>query len=190
VLTLAGYGLLAIVIMAVLYVVAAKVLPAGEQIAPAVRDDAPWALPATRELTAADVAEVRLPVALRGYRFAETDLLLDRLGEELRGRDAEIARLRAELAGPASSAPQPLPHSAGANPYSEQSYAAEAGSAEREPDEDGPVEDGPVEREPAEDGAIGHAGPEPEASGTDRTTGEREAGGEGAGTAETGRDER
>ena len=35
-------------------------------------------------LTAADVAEVRLPVALRGYRFAETDLLLDRLADELR----------------------------------------------------------------------------------------------------------
>jgi hypothetical protein len=137
VLTLAGYGLLAIVIMAVLYVVAAKVLPAGEQIAPAVRDDAPWALPATRELTAADVAEVRLPVALRGYRFAETDLLLDRLGEELRGRDAEIARLRAELAGPPpSSAPHPLPHPPGVNPYSERSYATEAGSAEREPDVD------------------------------------------------------
>jgi len=37
---------------------------------------------------------VRLPVALRGYRFAETDLLLDRLVEELRARDEEIARLR------------------------------------------------------------------------------------------------
>jgi hypothetical protein len=36
----------------------------------------------------------RLPVALRGYRFAETDLLLDRLTEELRLRDDEIARLR------------------------------------------------------------------------------------------------
>ena len=134
-LTLAGYGLLAVVIMAVLYVVAAKVLPAGEQIAPAVRDDAPWALPATRELTAADVAEVRLPVALRGYRFAETDLLLDRLGEELRGRDAEIARLRAELAGPqASGASHPLPPP-GVNPYSERSYAAESEPAESEPAE-------------------------------------------------------
>jgi len=37
---------------------------------------------------------VRLPVALRGYRFAETDLLLDRLVEELRARDEEIAGLR------------------------------------------------------------------------------------------------
>jgi hypothetical protein len=150
VLTLAGYGLLAVVIMAVLYVVAAKVLPAGEQIAPAVRDDAPWALPATRELTAADVAEVRLPVALRGYRFAETDLLLDRLGEELRGRDAEIARLRAELAGPqASGASHPLPPP-GVNPYSERSYAAESQPAESEPAESEPAESEPAESEPAE----------------------------------------
>ena len=37
---------------------------------------------------------MRLPVALRGYRFAETDLLLDRLAAELRVRDAEIERLR------------------------------------------------------------------------------------------------
>jgi DivIVA domain-containing protein len=143
VLTLAGYGLLAIVIMVVLYVVAAKVLPAGEQIAPAVRDDAPWALPATRELTASDVAEVRLPVALRGYRFAETDLLLDRLGDELRARDAEIARLRAELAGPAPSAAlQPQPQPQGVNPYSEQSYAAESEPGESEPGESEPAGDG------------------------------------------------
>ena len=46
-----------------------------------------------------DVAAVRLPVALRGYRFAETDLLLDRLADELRERDAEIARLK-ELRSP------------------------------------------------------------------------------------------
>ena len=134
-LTLAGYGLLAIVIMAVLYVIAAKVLPAGEQIAPPVRDDAPWSLPATRELTAADVAEVRLPVAPRGYRFAETDLLLDRLGEELRERDAEITRLRAELGGQApSDVPHPLPRPPGGNPYSERPYAAGDGSAESGPD--------------------------------------------------------
>lgn len=40
-----------------------------------------------------EVDAVRLPVALRGYRFAETDLLLDRLAGELRLRDQEIARL-------------------------------------------------------------------------------------------------
>ncbi len=93
-LTLALYGLLAVVIMGVLFLVAVNLLPAGEQIAPPVRDEAPWNLPMSRPLDASDVASIRLPVALRGYRFAETDVLLDRLGEELRARDAEIARLR------------------------------------------------------------------------------------------------
>jgi hypothetical protein len=33
---------------------------------------------------------------LRGYRFREADLLLDRLADELRGRDEEIAMLRGD----------------------------------------------------------------------------------------------
>ena len=48
-------------------------------------------------MTAEDVDAVRLPVALRGYRFAETDQLLDRLAGELRARDAELALLRGAL---------------------------------------------------------------------------------------------
>jgi hypothetical protein len=47
-----------------------------------------------RPLLPEDVIATRLPVALRGYRFAETDLLLDRLTLELRERDEEIERLR------------------------------------------------------------------------------------------------
>jgi DivIVA domain-containing protein len=97
VLSLLLWVALALVVAAVLFVVIARVLPAGEQIAPAVRDEPPWGLPPDRLLTAEDVDRLRLPVALRGYRFAETDLLLDRVAEELRQRDAEIARLRDEL---------------------------------------------------------------------------------------------
>jgi hypothetical protein len=94
VLTLALYGLLAVLLIGGIYLLAAWLLPAGEQIAPPVRDEPIWSLPPERALAAADVADVRLPVALRGYRFAETDLLLDRLVEELQARDDEIARLR------------------------------------------------------------------------------------------------
>jgi hypothetical protein len=97
VLTFALYGLLAIGLVGGLFMLAARLLPAGEQIAPPIRDEPLWVLPPDRALSATDVAEVRLPVALRGYRFAETDLLLDRLGEELRARDEEIARLRGAL---------------------------------------------------------------------------------------------
>ena len=60
------------------------------------RDEPVWTLPHERRLQAEDIDTVRLPVALRGYRFAETDILLDRLAGELRDRDAEIAHLRGE----------------------------------------------------------------------------------------------
>jgi len=98
------YGLLAVLLAGGLFLLASKFLPAGEQIAPPLRDEPPWALPPERALRAEDVDGVRLPVALRGYRFAETDLLLDRLAAELRARDVEIARLRGE---PVDTEPAP-----------------------------------------------------------------------------------
>lgn len=109
-LTLALYALLAIAVMAAVFFVVAALLPAGEQIAPPVRDERPWELPADQALGADEVAAVRLPVALRGYRFAETDRLLDRLGDELRARDELIARLRGQApAKPAKSADPGVP---------------------------------------------------------------------------------
>jgi DivIVA domain-containing protein len=48
------------------------------------------------DVTALD--RVRFSPALRGYRMDEVDDVLDRVTEELRVRDAEIARLREELA--------------------------------------------------------------------------------------------
>jgi DivIVA domain-containing protein len=104
VLTLLGYALLAILLAGVLFLLASYFLPAGEQIAPAIRDEPLWELPAERALTAEDIATVKLPVALRGYRFAETDLLLDRLADELRTRDEELARLRSPRPSPAPAA--------------------------------------------------------------------------------------
>ena len=115
------YGLLAVAVAIVLFLVATRYLPAGEQIAPPVRDEPPWELPPDRPLRAEDVDAVRLPVALRGYRFAETDLLLDRLAGELRARDDEIARLRSGAGG---TVPQPYAarHPA-PSPYAPSEYA-------------------------------------------------------------------
>jgi DivIVA domain-containing protein len=47
----------------------------------------------------ADLEALRLPVVFRGYRMDMVEALLDRLAEELRGRDARIAELEAGEAG-------------------------------------------------------------------------------------------
>jgi hypothetical protein len=93
------YAFLAAIAAVVLFALFVFVLPKGEQMAVAVADSAPWpSLP--EEVHPEDVVSMRLPVGLRGYRFAETDVLLDRLADELRHRDAEIAWLRGGRVGP------------------------------------------------------------------------------------------
>ncbi|MDT4903583.1 MAG: hypothetical protein QOH52_1599, partial [Pseudonocardiales bacterium] len=147
------YGLLAVILAGGLFLLASRFLPAGEQIAPPLRDEPPWDLPADRVLHPDDVDSVRLPVALRGYRFAETDILLDRLAGELRARDEEIARLRGHApadGASADSAPgaidpavpesEPEAESGAAEPESEaKPAAAEPATAEAEPDSSEPV---------------------------------------------------
>ncbi|MFI5753695.1 hypothetical protein [Streptomyces sp. NPDC051569] len=56
-------------------------------------------LPETRPVGRADVEAIRLPVGARGYRMADVDDVLSRLGAELAERDARIAELEAALAG-------------------------------------------------------------------------------------------
>ena len=96
-LTLVLYLLGALVVFGGLFAIAVFALPKGEQISDPAPDVKQWTM-AERSLTADDIVSVRLPIALRGYRFAETDLLLDRLTDELRQRDAEIERLRSGVA--------------------------------------------------------------------------------------------
>ena len=55
-------------------------------------------LPADRPLDRADVEALRLPMALPGYRMADVDDALGRLGAELAERDARIAELESALA--------------------------------------------------------------------------------------------
>lgn len=52
-------------------------------------------LPENRPVVRADIDELRLPVAARGYRMAEVDDVLERLAAELAERDARIAELSA-----------------------------------------------------------------------------------------------
>lgn len=72
-------------------------------------------LPQDRPLGRTDVDELRLPMALRGYRMDEVDDVLDRLGAELALRDERIAELeavgavRGSVAASEGAAGEPLP---------------------------------------------------------------------------------
>ncbi|GGJ10067.1 DivIVA domain-containing protein [Streptomyces brasiliensis] len=68
-------------------------------------------LPPDRPLGQADVESLRFPLAARGYRMADVDDVLGRLGAELAERDARIADLESALAG-ARAAAAHTPHSA------------------------------------------------------------------------------
>ncbi len=159
-LSLVLYGLLAVGLMVVLFFVAARFLPAGEQIAPALRDEPPWALPAERHLKADDIEDLRLPVALRGYRFAETDELLDRVVAELRRRDDELERLygllitmpvpSAELHETVPPQAAPGPVDAAAGDVENVPAPAEAEAAEAEPAEGDAAEGDDAEGDDAE----------------------------------------
>jgi DivIVA domain-containing protein len=88
-----------IALVAVVAAVAMAVLGEGGALKDAVPDRLEDRLPPDRPLTRSDIDAVRLPVAVRGYRMADVDEVLDRLGAELAERDARIAELEASLAG-------------------------------------------------------------------------------------------
>ena len=74
--------LFAVLIVLALGAIAVVASGRGTPMSPAY-DDAPDALvPREGPVTAGDLRRIRFPIALRGYRMAEVDALLDRLAEE------------------------------------------------------------------------------------------------------------
>ncbi|AKJ10991.1 DivIVA domain protein [Streptomyces incarnatus] len=61
-------------------------------------------LPPDRPVNRADVDSLRFPLAPRGYRMADVDDALGRLGAELAERDARITDLESALAGARAAA--------------------------------------------------------------------------------------
>ncbi|MET9178300.1 DivIVA domain-containing protein [Kitasatospora aureofaciens] len=101
-----------VVAMAVVVGGAALVaLGGGGSMPEAVPDRIAARLPQDRPLHKADVDDLRLPMAVRGYRMDEVDDVLDRLGAELAYRDSRIAELEAAAhlrgAVEATTAPDP-----------------------------------------------------------------------------------
>jgi hypothetical protein len=136
---LLGYLLLALVVAALLFYGIVALLPGGLSLTPQ-RDNRPFELPADRRMVRADLDRVRIPVGVRGYRFAETDDLIDRLAAEIVVRDEEIARLRSQ-AGAARDQPAADPWP-GSRPAEPGPVEGRLGSS--------PVETAPAERPAAE----------------------------------------
>jgi DivIVA domain-containing protein len=89
-----------LVVAGLLFLGASWLLGRGETQPPADADRSPVELPDDRPVTADDVRALQISVALRGYRMAEVDWLIDQFAQVLEQRDAEIAALRAGPAHP------------------------------------------------------------------------------------------
>jgi DivIVA domain-containing protein len=92
------FWLILVVMVLVVGAAALVALGGGGSLPDAERDRLGAHLPADRALGRADIDELRLPMALRGYRMDEVDNVLDRVGAELTHRDIRIAELENALA--------------------------------------------------------------------------------------------
>lgn len=72
-------------------------IPAGGLLPP-VSSESAAGLP-RGGMEPADLAALRFDMVPRGYRMSQVDAVLERLVDEVRTRDAEIALLRAEMSG-------------------------------------------------------------------------------------------
>jgi DivIVA domain-containing protein len=93
-----------IALVAVVAGVALAVLGDGGVLHDVTPDRLDHRLPEERPVGRADIDGLRLPVAVRGYRMADVDDVLDRLSAELAERDARIAELEADRAGAQATA--------------------------------------------------------------------------------------
>lgn len=98
------YVLVLAVVAGLVFVLAAAVFGRGEELAPLAPDATPTRLP-SREVSGADVRDLRFQQVVRGYRMTEVDWALDRLAGEvdrLRSDRHEmadrVARLEATIA--------------------------------------------------------------------------------------------
>jgi DivIVA domain-containing protein len=95
--TALSYLLVAVVVAAALFGIATVVFGRGEELPPLPPGVTPTRLP-DGELAGSHVRELRFPQAVRGYRMAEVDWVLDRLADELDRIGAERDGLAARVA--------------------------------------------------------------------------------------------
>ncbi len=97
-----------VVLLAVLFAVAAVTAGFGDLMKPVFQDARPVGLPEA-QVAPDDLDALRFNVVLRGYKMAEVDAVLHRMSRELAERDAVLAELRFGQA-PRSFRPEPPLH--------------------------------------------------------------------------------
>ena len=91
------YVLVLLAVAGAVFVGVSAVFGRGEELAPIPRGASPTWLPDT-EVAAADVRAVRFQQAVRGYRMAEVDWVLDQVAGELERLSEEHGRLHRRIA--------------------------------------------------------------------------------------------
>jgi DivIVA domain-containing protein len=79
----------AILIVLALGAIAVVAAGRGAPMEPSYDDSPDSLVPADGPVSADDLRRIRFPLALRGYRMAEVDALLERLAEEREAADAQ-----------------------------------------------------------------------------------------------------
>ena len=93
------YLVVLLVVAALFFAAASAVFGRGEELAPIPPGSSPTWLP-DGEVAVADVRGLRFQQAVRGYRMAEVDWVLDRLAGEVERLTDERDALRRRLAEP------------------------------------------------------------------------------------------
>lgn len=91
------YLIIVVVVAAAFFGLAAVVFGRGEELAPLAPEATPTRLP-SRDIEGHDLRELKFPQAVRGYRMAEVDWVLERLADELDRMAVERDELVARLA--------------------------------------------------------------------------------------------
>jgi len=89
------YLIVAVVVGAVVFLIAALVFGRGEELAALPPDATPTWLP-EGPITGDDVRAIRFSQVLRGYRMSEVDWTLQRAAKELDALRARVAELEAQ----------------------------------------------------------------------------------------------
>lgn len=89
------YLVVMLLVAAVVFLVASTVFGRGEELEPLPPGVSPTRLP-ERDITGADIAEVRFQPVLRGYKMSDVDWVLQRVGTELDELRTRLAELEAD----------------------------------------------------------------------------------------------